>query len=611
MIALVAGVVLVARWAVPKDVAFGWLVKTGYWWMLGLVVLLGRGLVVSLRGAKGWAELGGWKGVGVLGLIVVVSVMWVAHERPGFKILADEVLLLGTSMGMHLEREAMYPTRATDVRGHFEILSGVLDKRPLMFPFLVATVHDLTGYRPENAFYFNMGLGVIFLGVAYVAGRRFSGGQRWAGVMVVLLFAGLPLMAQQATGGGFELLNLTLIAGLTVLMARYLEEPGEGRLEAMIFCALALAATRYESVIFLVPAGVAALWGWAKAGRVVLSWPLVASPVFLLPLLMQNRLFSGGATAWELASMPGATTPFGLHYFAPNLGHGLAFFFEFSGSQPSSAWFAALGLGCLPVFGLWVARVLREREGRRGDGVALGLMGVGLGVVTLLLLVYFWGQFDHPVIRRLSLPVHWLMALAIVVTVGMKVRSRKGWQVMAGLALVAMFFQGIPVLAKQAYRTTYTPGVEMDIRRDFLRGQEDRNVLVIDRDSVFWITHKVAATPVGQALLRKDALIFHLRNRSFGDMLVFQVFNVNPDTGEMEVLAEDDLGEDFELETVLERRVLTMRLARISRVTAIREGGEVAAEAMRTVTPVEGPVDAAGLMEARGRYLENWIRNLP
>src|SRR5690606_34452840 len=114
------------------------------------------------------------------------------QERPGFKILADEVLLLGTSMGMHYQREAAYPVRATDVQGPFTILASVLDKRPLFFPFLTATVHDLTGYRPENAFYLNMGLAVLFLAAAYAVGAS-AGGGRWTGVLAVVLFAGLPL----------------------------------------------------------------------------------------------------------------------------------------------------------------------------------------------------------------------------------------------------------------------------------------------------------------------------------------------------------------------------------------------------------------------------------
>ncbi len=102
-------------------------------------------------------------------------------EPPWIQILADEVLLLGTSMGLHYERVAAYPVRATDVQGPFLILDHVLDKRPLLFPVLAASIHDLTGYRPENVFYLNMGLAGIFLAVAYLLGVN-AGRGRWPGM---------------------------------------------------------------------------------------------------------------------------------------------------------------------------------------------------------------------------------------------------------------------------------------------------------------------------------------------------------------------------------------------------------------------------------------------
>lgn len=602
-------VVVLARYVVEPDTAFAWVIAAGYWFMLVAVslfaVAFGPLAFEKLRAARRDRFH-----AGVLALIVGVAVIWSAQERPGFKILADEVLLLGTSMGMHYQREAAYPVRATDVQGPFQILSSVLDKRPLLFPFLVATVHDLTGYRPENAFRFNLMLGVGFLAAVYALGAAL-GGSRWAGVAVTTLFAGLPLLAQQATGGGFELLNLLLIAVLGLVLVWYLEEPDERRLQALVLAAVLLASTRYESVLFLASAALGVVAGWIRAGRVILPWTVAIAPVLLLPVLVQNRIFAGQSGAWELASM-GADKPFGLEYFAPNLGHALAFFFDLGPYQPSSPVFAALGLLALPLLGILVVRVLRQVRDQGPIELTWALLALGLGAVTLVYLFYFWGQFDHPVIRRLSLPVHLLMALAILVVVAQTKTYRD--RILRGVTLVAVagfWFHGLPVMAKRAYAYDYSPGVEMEFRREFLGRLPERDFLVIDNDSVFWITHHIPASPIEQAKLRKDGLIYHLRNHSFAQMYVFQSVLVDDQTGERRVDPADELGPDFELEPVWERRVQALLFARISRVVAIRHDGGVAAEATAAVPAAVERRTVEEIERARTLYLENWIKQLP
>lgn len=600
---------ILARWVFTPDQVFPFVAHSGYWLMLGLTLLFGHalwrsGVFEAVR--AGWGRFE----AAVLAGILLICVVWAVHERPGYKVLADELLLVGTSMGMHYEREATYPTRATDIQGVYRVLSGTLDKRPLLFPFLVTVVHDATGYRPENAFYLNMGLGVIFLAMVYALGRQVTG-ERWGGVLAVLLFGGLPLLAQQSTGGGFELLNLTLIAALALLMARYLEAPDVWRLEAMVWCGLMLACTRYESGLFLLPVAVAAVLGWHRRSAVLASWTLLfAAPVWFL-VLAQNRVFSGSSSAWEMQSVAGVSEPFGLQYLGNNLGHALAFFFELDGFQPNSVVFAALGLVAVPFLMLWLMGALRTLGRAEGRMQAWALMSCALLAVTSVYLLYFWGQFDEPIIRRLSLPVHLLFLFAVLLAGSQWLKSPRGWVAGCWLAGLAFLVQGLPTLARQGYRTSYSPGVEMEFRAAFLERFAERNLLFIDNDSFFWITRRIASSPVAQSKERKESLIYHLRNRSFSDMYVFQSYLVDDATGEQRVAPEDDLGPDFELETVWERRIQTLLFARISRVKAIREGGEVAASAVPFVTPAQEARTAEQLDENRSAYLETWIKQLP
>jgi hypothetical protein len=208
------------------------------------------------------------------------SAVLLTHETFGFKIVMDEIMLLGTSMSMHFDKTVLTPMRGNDIQGSFVILDGMMDKRPLFFPFLVSLLHDVTGYRPANAFVLNGGLTVVFLSLVNLVGRLLAG--RVAGWLGVALFAGLPLLAHNATGGGFELLNLVMILGTLLLGARLVERRDDTSMTAFCFSALLLAQVRYESVIYLLPVAGIVLWVWWRAGRLILPWPVIFAPLLMI-----------------------------------------------------------------------------------------------------------------------------------------------------------------------------------------------------------------------------------------------------------------------------------------------------------------------------------------
>lgn len=601
---------VIGRWILTPQQAITFVSRAGYWIVLGAFLgFAAAAWKVARRGLAGWKP--SRADAGALALVLGCSLLWSAHEKHGFKILADEVLLLGTSMGIHYDREIGYPARASDATGPLLLSLKVVDKRPFFFPFVVALVHDLTGYRPTNPFWVNTVLATVFLGLVYGLGWQLAR-SRWAGALLVLLFAGLPLAAQQSAGGGFELLNLVMILVVLLSARRYAREPDGDSLELLCLAAVLLALTRYESVIFIFPVAALVLWGWWRAGRVILTWPVLLAPVFLLPYVLQNRVFAANPATWELGSK-GASEVFALHYVPDNLGHALAFFFDRTGYQANSIYFAALGLLALPFLLLLTIRTLRtSRDATTNPGdVGSAFVVLGLFAISVLLMTYFWGQFDHPVIRRLSLPVHLLFGIAIVTVGARLLRSARGWQWATAGAVGALIFQSLPMMAQRAYEWDYTPGIEMAWREEFLKKFPARDYLFIDQDSTFWITQRMPATPIKQAMERKEGLAYHLRNHSFSAMYVFQRFRVDPETGALTLDAADDIGPDFALEPVVEKRIATLHLVRISRVTAIHEKGNVVARAgLAPVAP--GPARTPEELEkAKAQYIEKWIKQLP
>jgi hypothetical protein len=590
--------------ALSDDQAMRAMIYGGYWLMFALTALfvrslwrLGRPDFAAWRTAPRWPA----------GLIAGCGVLLLVHEGYGFKILMDEVMLLGTSMSMHFDKMALVPMRGHDIQGAFEILGGELGKRPLFHPFVLSLLHDLTGYRPENAFVLNTVLTFVLLALGYETGRRVAG--RGAGAVVVLLLTSLPLLAQNATGGGFELLNLVMVLVTLLLGMRALEKRDAASLEAMFLAGVLLACTRYESVLFLLPVGLVILRVWWVEQRPVLSLVSALGPLLLVPVAWHNRVFSARTSSWELGSQPGYEKPFDLSYVPNNVAHALNFFLDWTGEHSNSLVLAGLGLAALPFFVLWTAKTLRNLRAAPPAQAGLALFCVGFAAHTLLLLCYFWGRFDDPVIRRLSLPLNLWLVLAVVGAALAFGAGLRAWRVLAGLAVAGTLFFSIPSMARHDYTLDYYVGREMAWRREFIAAHPEKDYLFIDNNSIMWVTHLVSATPMVQARARKDVILFNQRNHIFSEIYVFQRLLVDPATGNLSLEADEDLGPAYHLEPVIEQRFTPFTVSRISRVVSIDDGAAPAAPA-----PAAAPAAKLSTEErekVRQEYMKEFIKQLP
>jgi hypothetical protein len=598
---------------VPDGRALGVVENVGYWTVLAAFLLFLRALwltfrpdLAALRGAG--ARGVDWASVAVVGLGGLVLIV---HEPFGFKIVMDEPMLVGTSMSMHFSRTVLTPFRGADIHGTYVVIAGMMDKRPLFFPFLVSVLHDLTGYRPENAFVLNGILVFVFLGLVNVTGRMLAG--RLAGYIGVALFAGLPLLAQNATGGGFELLNIVMILSTLLLGARFISLRDERSFTAFCYSALLMAQVRYETAIFLVPVVCIILWVWRREGRTTLTWPVMVAPILMVTCALQNRIFDIRASAWQLQSKPGMTKPFSLSYMmgppdSPNnLAHAIGFFFGKPTDQPNS--YVLSTLGCIAIFFLLllVAKRLRALGAEPPISAAVVFFSLGFAAHFFLMMCYFWGHFDDPVIRRLSLPTQLWMVIAVMAVLQQFPRPAVA-RTLLGIAVLGILTQGVPSMAAHAYNQEYLAGLETAWRRKFIAEHPERDYLMIDNDSILWVAHQVSATPVTAASTRKDSLVFFMRTHTFSNVYVFQRFTVDADTGKLTIRDGDDLGPDYVLETVKEERLALLTVDRISRVKEILKGSAVLTrpEADHVV-----PKDRAEVEKERQAYYENFFRQLP
>ena len=605
VVAGAAGFVLVPNRMVSEAI-----VGTGYWCVLAAFILFVCALWRTFRGELAGLRASGARGLdwATLAVVALGGTVLIVHESFGFKVVMDEVMLAGTSMSMHLNRSVLVPMRGSDLQGAFVIIQGNIDKRQLFFPFLVSILHDVTGYRPENAFVLNGILIFVFLGLVNAAGRRLAG--REAGWLGVALFAGLPLLAQNATGGGFELLNLVMILATLLLAARFIERRDGDSFTALCYSAMLLTQVRYESAIFLVPVAATILLVWWREGRAVMTWPVEVLPLLMIPCALLTRVFDLNTSAWQLQSKPGFTSPFSFSYVfggPRNLEHAIGFFFGKPTDQPNSYVFSALGCVALIFFILLAAKKLRALSRESPISVATLLFSFGFAAQLGLMMCYFWGQFDDSIIRRLSLPTHLWMVLALLAVLPQFPRPAVVRSLLC-VVMLGILAQGVPSMAAHAYNQEYLAGLETEWRRQFIADQPRKDYLVIDNDSILWLVHEVTATTVESAKKRREDLAFFMRTHTFSGIYVFQRYLIDADTGKMTIREGDDLGPDFVLEPVRAERLLILTQTRISRLVEIRDGTKVlsAAEPDHVL-----PKSRDEIEKARTAYLENFFKRLP
>ena len=504
-----------------------------------------------------------WSAVGIILGLTLVAVITVPYT---YKVLYDEFVLQATAWSMHQARIVGAMVRGYDIGGVFTTLQTYLDKRPLFFTYLVSLLHDLTGPRTANAFILNTALMPVALGMVYLFARRLV--SHLAALAAVVAFGAFSQLAQNATGSGMEMLNLVMLLGVMHLGAWYLEEPDDARLSAFLLGTILLAQTRYESGLYVAPAALIVLEGWRRRGRMILPAAAMVAPALLIPYALHNTYLSGSPLLWELRE--GEATRFSPVYLTDNLIHAFRFFFSFTGQLTNSWW---LGLAGLPAFGwaLWTAcRHAKRWRQITASQMSLVIFGAAIAANLGLLMFYYWGQLDDSIVSRLSLPFSALCALCIAWAI---MRFPAIWQNRAaqfavGGALLSYLTSGL--LANGTHWSLNLQAREIAWELAVVQQQPPQPRLILtNKSALIWLTNEISSIQIVRARQRTEAIRYHLRQHTFGEVLVMQNYRpVGPDGG-FQLDPLDRLPDNFVLEPVLERRFGT-HIARISRVKELQ-----------------------------------------
>lgn len=561
------------------------LVKRGGYYVMLVTFALFLHAVWRIRQAAPWKlePLTRGQRWGTVAIIAVLSSMAITAEPYCSKILNDEFVLQSTAFNMHYFRDVVTMVRGYEIQGVFLSTDNYLDKRPYFYPFLVSLLHDLTGYRVANAFVVNSLLMPIALALAFAFGRCLGGWR--GGLLAVLLLGSLPLLGQNATGSGMELVNTTMILATLLLATIYLAQPDEARLAALVFAAILLAQSRYESALYALAVAVVIALGWLRERRVILPWAAVAGPLLLLPVALQNKVLSHSPILWELNEKTAGR--FDFSYLPENLRGAIAFLFNRSVEHANSLTLSTLGVLALG-WCLWrLARSVKAaRAGLTSDPARTALVCFSAVIVanTLLVFCYYWSRFNDPMASRFSLPLHLLLTFAVVLAaIGL---DRRGILSRALLLFVGLFAVAGAAAKFGLHHYSHLGIDEVEWQRRYVNALPSGERLIISNQSTLpWLLEKKPSILIGRARMVADRLHAQLQEPNLDEILVVQTLRPSTPDGDHQIPPDDKLPATFTLETLAERRFGT-RICRISRLTAVElpRGTEKAGESSSPTT---------------------------
>jgi hypothetical protein len=543
----------------------------GYLAMMGTFLWWVWTVYQSVRPAPGWrlrrggvAEWANEHRVAILLIAGLTVVAWCTVPY-SWKVLYDEMVLQATSFNVHFFHEFGTVARGYDVGGEFRSLDVYVDKRPFFFPFAVSLVHDLTGYRLSNGYWFNTAMMPVVLSLVYAVGRKLGG--KWPGLAALACFGASSLLGQNANGVGMEMLNLAMLLATWRLAIRYLERPDDARLGALILTCVLLTQTRYESAIYVAPVALIILESWRRQARIQLPAIALAAPLLLIPCALHNVYLSGTPQLWELHE--DTNSRFGLVYLGENLHRAWLYFFNVFGSILNSWWLSVTGFAALA----WVLVMLvcYVRKWKTADAAAMVTVLIGGAVAAnlALLMCYYWGQLDEPIVSRLALPFMVVQALAVAWCAGRLPGAgpERAGRWLVGGALCA--YLGFGLWGSAMNETSNQIATETIWEEQWLAKQTPASRLMVSNKSgLSWLAMGRPTVAINIAKHRAKQIDFHLRAGTFQEVLVSQYYRPTGPEGGFVLDPRNVLPDWFVLAPIVERQI-GGKLLRISRVVRI------------------------------------------
>lgn len=322
---------------------------------------------------------------------------------PRFKVFGDEAGLVRVSRSMHFDRTSTIGIErlAIDQPEQFDFLKKYIDKRPLVFPFLISLVHNISGYNASNVFILNFIVSIFILfSIFWIYAETMS---KHMGFLAIIITACLPEFSFSITSGGFEALNLLFIL-LTLLAVYEFAQNRTSKTAELLFLSIVIASQiRYESVLLVFTLPVLLPFLIQRNLMLKYSWITFCIPFLMIPILWQQRVVLDPENIgnWmQYSNIPDGYSLFGISNLINNIPRNLGIF---SGIDMNFGFSPVISFMTLMGIYFMIKKSIVKPQNLRLESKYLLFFG---GTIFILLFaagnLYYFFDFFHPASNRLS-----------------------------------------------------------------------------------------------------------------------------------------------------------------------------------------------------------------
>jgi hypothetical protein len=513
-----------------------------------------------------WSAISGFKGVIVL--IFLLACIVHLHEPHRLRTLLDEYVLLATSQIAHLQKNLAYAHLMVYVDNTPTYFGQILDFRLPLFPFLLSLLHDLSGYRVSNLFIFNGLLTGLFFSLLYGFIRDAFGSTK-LGILALLLAFSVPLLAQVATSGGYDLFNACLILGLSWVAFRFWNNPNSQNQTLLVYLGLLLGSTRYESILYLAAVAIIVGVSWIKKKKIELSWWDCISPVFLVLPVAYNIYYVNRDDFNQPTGAPEGF--FNWYYFQDNMSEAIYYFFANPGTSSTSVLVA--GLGILSLVYMGVRSILRRRDLFKDSFVAAyaPILGVA-GTVICLVFCNYWGQLTDYQAVRFALPV-FVVAIPLSIWFIQSNGLDRGPALNTWIIFSIIYCIAFSLPAQSLHKTTksMSPSYLHEYFLDFAKKLDRKEALFISTGSMGFIAHGFPAVTLNFANANPDRILDGYRRGQYKNIYAIVTAPFEPKSQKLVYYKNGQVvSEDFRFKPIDSKQFSDSLIFVICRITEIR-----------------------------------------
>ena len=497
-------------------------------------------------------------------LSLVFMILGSISCKQDFIVLSDETNLLSDSQSFYNLKQCFINCASLEFsNGKKDILTGIIDKRPAFFPYLVSLIHSLIGYRANNIFVLNFIVGYLSLFFIYYLIFLLFRSRLW-GINGLICLAAYPLFIVYTNSAGFDVFNMMCSLVFFILLYYFIKNPDTIRAEALLMWVPLISQSRYESVLSVIIALAVIFYCLPKEEYNNLSTNFYIFPLLLVPPAWL-RLITNDTTSMQVDSLDQC---FSFENFCNNVQNAVYFF---------TSWNSDFGvipiLTILGVIGfvLFISNTYFKKEAFKVVNIDKNFNNISsfrifwfsvflfYTLISIVIFSFVWINFTEPIIRRQAIV---FVPLIIIMTISCMIEIQKNinhFKIYFTIFSLFLLFIHWPYY----FKSNEISYLEFKKSREFLeeRYPQKKEYVIIHHRSNWYTALNYNSIDYSNYVLHKNIFLEQFSKKSFSFFIAIQIIDLET----KEPYPACKIPEDFDSEIVYETYLQENSILRISK----------------------------------------------